>query len=254
MSDLPESLERRIVICARRETVFRYFSDSERFAKWWGPGSQIDPRPGGAVLIRFVNGVTVRGEVTEIEPPRRIAFTYVLSASEGEPGESLVTVTLGETAEGTLLHLRHDFASAKLRDHHVQGWRHQLAVFSKIVSEEEHARVAERVDAFLRAFGDPDAATRRALLESCATRDIAFCDAFSSTTGLDDMLANLDAVQVHMPGITLVRSGGVRLSHGTAIAAWVAQKQDGSSVGRGTNVFDLSPGGRIARVVGFWET
>jgi uncharacterized protein YndB with AHSA1/START domain len=253
MSDLPESLERRIVICARRETVFRYFTDSERFARWWGPGSQIDPRPGGAVLIRFVNGATVRGEVTEIEPPRRIAFTYVPSASEGEPGDSLVTVTLGETAEGTLLHLRHDFASAKLRDHHVQGWRHQLAVFSKILSEEEHARVAERVDAFLRAFGDPDAATRRTLLESCATPGIAFRDAFSATTGMDDMLANLEAVQVYMPGITLVRAGDVRLSHGTAIAPWVANKRDGTTVGRGTNVFDLSPDGRIVRVVGFWE-
>jgi hypothetical protein len=56
-----------------------------------------------------------------------------------------------------------------------------------------------------------------------------------------------------MPGITLARSGDVRLSHGTAIAAWVANKPDGNAVGRGTNVFDLSPDGRIARVVGFWE-
>ena len=175
---------------------------------------------GGQVLLggEAADGQEV-GCFGKSEPPRRIAFTY-LFASEGEPGESLVTVTLGETAEGTLLHLRHDFASAKLRDHHVQGWRHQLAVFSKILSEEEHARVAERVDAFLRAFGDPDAATRRALLESCATPGIAFRDAFSATAGMDDMLANLDAVQVHMPGITLVRSGDVRLSHGTAIAGY----------------------------------
>ena len=82
---------------------------------------------------------------------------------------------------------------------------------------------------------------------------IAFRDAFSATAGMDDMLANLDAVQVFMPGTTLVRSGDVRLSHGTAIAPWVANKKDGSAVGRGTNVFDLSPDGRIARVVGFWD-
>ena len=48
---LPHSLDRTIVIRARRETVFRYFTDSLRWAKWWGAGSMIDPefttgRPG----------------------------------------------------------------------------------------------------------------------------------------------------------------------------------------------------------------
>ena len=252
MSKLPETLERRIVICARRETVFRYLSDSERFARWWGQGSQIEPREGGAVLIRFANGIVVRGEVTEIDPPRRIAFTYAMSGGD-EPGDSLVTITLGEAPEGTLLHLRHDFASAKLRDHHVQGWRHQLALFSKVVCDEEHARAAERIDAFLRGFGDPDPAVRRSLMESCATPGIVFRDAFSATAGMDDMLANLDAVQIHMPGITLSRTGEVRRSHETAVADWTAGKSDGSVAGRGTNVFDFAPDGRIARVVGFWQ-
>ena len=32
---------------ADRETVFRYFTDSGRWAAWWGAGSTIDPRPGG---------------------------------------------------------------------------------------------------------------------------------------------------------------------------------------------------------------
>jgi len=29
-------LERTVLIRAKRETVFRYFTDSERFAAWWG--------------------------------------------------------------------------------------------------------------------------------------------------------------------------------------------------------------------------
>jgi uncharacterized protein YndB with AHSA1/START domain len=251
--NLPESLERRITICARRETVFRYFTDSGRFARWWGEGSRIDARPGGEVLIRFANGPTVRGRVVETDPPRKIAFTYVYGDGK-ESGDSLVTVTLDEEPDGTLLHLRHDFSSAKIRDQHVQGWRHQLAVFSKIVSEEEHAHVTERVDAFLRAWGDPDGATRRELMESCATPRVEFRDAFSATVGLDDLLANLDAVQVFMPGITLSRSGDVRLSHGTALVSWTAGQANGETMGRGTNVVDLAPDGRIARVVGFWES
>ena len=248
MTDLTETLDREITICARRETVFAYFTDSDRFARWWGEGSRIDPRAGGEVLIHYPNGITAKGEVVEIEPPRRIVFTYVTG---GVP--SLVTIHLDETERGTLLRLRHAFSSAKIRDHFVQGWRHQLALFSKAVADEAQGDAALRVDAFLRAWGDPDAQTRRDLMESCATPGIVFRDAFSATEGLDDMLANLDAIQVFMPGMTLSRSGEVRRSHATAIAPWTAKKENGDPAGTGINVFDLSPDGRIARVVGFWD-
>ncbi len=249
MTELTEFLERRISIYARRETVFAYFTDSARFAGWWGEGSRIDARPEGAVFIRFPNGITASGEVREIEPPRRIVFTYVMAGGVA----SLVTVTLEEADQGTLVNLRHAFSSGKIRDTFVQGWRYQLALLSKAVSEDRRAAVVERVDAFLRAWGEPDAKTRRELLESCAAPGIVFRDAYSATEGLEDMLANLEAIQVFMPDVTLVRAGDVRLSHGTALAGWTARRENGNPAGSGTNVFDLSPDGRIARVVGFWD-
>lgn len=252
MTEFPESLERTIMIRARRETVFAYFTDSERFARWWGAGSRIDPRPGGAVEIRYPNGVTARGEIVEIDGPRRVVFSYGYGG--GKPSEfSLVTITLEENRDGTALHLKHAFSSAKIRDQHVQGWRYQLALFSKAVSEEARPGAQERVDAFLRAWGDPDPATRRRLLESCAAPGLVFRDTYSATDGLEDLLANLEAIQLHMPGVRLSRDGDVRLSHGTALARWIATKEDGETLGRGANVYDLSPDGRIARVVGFWE-
>lgn len=76
MTDLPFSVDREIVICATRATVFRYFTDSERWAAWWGAGSRIDPRPGGEVLIRYPGGASAQGTVVEIAPPERIVFTY----------------------------------------------------------------------------------------------------------------------------------------------------------------------------------
>jgi len=249
MTELNETLDRNVTICAPRETVFRYFTDSERFARWWGEGSHIEARPGGAMHIRYPNGQTASGEVREVDPPRRIVFTYVM------PGEtaSEVTVTLDEVERGTLPRLHHAFSSAKIRDHFVQGWRYQLALFSKTVAAESQAKASERVDAYLKAWGDPDAAARKSLLGSCAALEIEFRDAYSATAGLDDLLAHLDAVQVYMPGVMLARDGDVRLSHGTAIAGWKASKQDGSPAGRGINVYDFAPDGRIARVVGFWE-
>ena len=251
MTEFPEVLKRSITIRARRETVFAYFTGSERFARWWGKGSEIDPRPGGAIAIHYPDGTRARGRIVEIEPPRRIVFHYGLGG--GDPSqESLVTITLDEVSEGTVLALQHAFTSAKIRDHFAQGWRYQLALFSKVIAEEAQAEIASRVDAFLDAWGDPDPAARRRQLESCAAPNISFRDAYSATDGLEDLLANLDAVQIHMPGVSLARDGDVLLAHGTALARWTAKKGGGDSVGRGTNVYDFDIDGRIARVVGFW--
>jgi hypothetical protein len=52
----------------------------------------------------------------------------------------------------------------------------------------------------------------------------------------------------------LERSGDVRQCQGTALADWVARAADGAARGRGTNVFELAPDGRIARVVGLWAS
>jgi len=59
-------------------------------------------------------------------------------------------------------------------------------------------------------------------------------------------------VQVFLPGVTLSRAGDVRVSHGSALAEWNAAR-GGEAVGKGTNVFELAPDGRIAAVTGFWN-
>ena len=56
---LAHRLDRTLVIQARRETVFQFFTDTPQWAAWWGAGSTIDPKPGGRMLIRHPNGVEV---------------------------------------------------------------------------------------------------------------------------------------------------------------------------------------------------
>jgi uncharacterized protein YndB with AHSA1/START domain len=234
--------------------VFRYFTDSERFAAWWGAGSTIDARPGGPLRIRYPNGVLASGEVIEVAPPERIVFTYGYEdpAKPVRPGGSRVVVTLQERKDGTLLHLRHELPDAAARDQHVQGWRYQLAVFANVVTRELSPGLAQAVDAFFAAWSEKDEARRRAALAAVATEDVTFADAFSCTAGIEDLVAHLAAAQLHMPGVALERSGDVRHCQGTALADWVAKGPDGAPRGRGTNVVELAPDGRIARVVGFW--
>ncbi len=248
------TIDRTIDIRAPRELVFRYFTDSERFAAWWGEGSGIDPRPGGRVRIRYPDGTVASGEVVEIDPPERVVFTY---GYEGEgksiaPGGSRVTIVLEAGAEGTSVHLRHEAkgAASGIGVEHVQGWRYQMALFANVVSREAQKNAADRVDAFLAAWNEPDEPARRRLLEEATTEDVRFGDAFSCTSGREDLVAHLTAVQRFMPGMTIARSGDVKECQGVAIAPWVARAVDGAERGRGTNVFGLASDGRIKLATG----
>lgn len=253
MSNLAYRLERDVVIHAPRETVFGFFTDSPRWASWWGAGSTIDPRPGGRVQIRFPGGVEVAGEVLELERPTRMVFTYGFVSGDPIPaGSSRVTIRLDPHQLGTHLHLAHEFANEKARDEHVQGWRYHLALFSNVVTDELHADVASVVDAWFDAWAEGDEKKREAALRRVADPGIAYRDRFSNTAGIDDLLPHVAATHRFMPGFRLRRVGNVRHCQGTALADWVGAGADGQERGRGTSVFELGPTGRIRSVTGLW--
>jgi uncharacterized protein YndB with AHSA1/START domain len=253
-AQLPHTLERKVLIRAKRETVFRYFTDSERWAAWWGAGSTIDPRPGGKVFIRYPNAVEAGGEVTEIDAPHRIVFTMGFSSGNPIPvGASRVTIALEVDPAGTRLSLHHAFSDAGVRDHFVQGWRYQLSVFANVVTDAANAGAAERIDAWFAAWSEPDEAKRLEHLDAAVAPGVRFRDRFSMVDGRADLEPHLAAVHVFMPGMKLERTGAVRHCQGTALADWVAKGADGVERGRGTNVFELDLEGRIDEVVGLWS-
>jgi uncharacterized protein YndB with AHSA1/START domain len=253
MPSLPYRLDRSVVIHAPPENVFRFFTDTPRWATWWGAGSTIDARPGGAILIRFPEGTEVSGEVVEVTPPERMVFTYGFVKGEPIPaGSSRVTIRLEPHSRGTHLHLTHEFADESVRDHHIQGWRYQLALFSNVVTDELHVNAASLIDAWFDAWAEPDERRREGTLRRIADRELRFHDRFSSTAGIDDLMPHLAAAQVHMPGFRMRRVGDVRHCQGTALVEWIATDGNGKERARGTNVFVLGATGRIRSVTGFW--
>jgi uncharacterized protein YndB with AHSA1/START domain len=251
MTSLPFSLDRTVDIRARRATVFRFFTDGERFARWWGAGSTIDPVVGGAVKIVYPGGSTASGTVRELVADQRIAFTYGYDdpAKPIRPGGSLVTITLEELADGTRVQLRHDVHDAAVRDEHVQGWRYQLAVFAKVVAEDALAGAGDAIASWFTAWNaEPERA--RALLAQVATPAVTFRDAFGCVAGLDELVIHVAAVQRFMPGLRLEARGKLRHAHDTALVDWAAVRADGTSAMTGTNVMRFASDGRIADVVG----
>jgi uncharacterized protein YndB with AHSA1/START domain len=249
--NLKFKVERTVEIQAPRETVFRYFTDSARWAKWWGAGSTIEPRPGGKVYIRHPNAVEVVGEVIEIAPPDRIVFTWANAGGKPiAPGGSRVTIHLERDGVATRLHLLHEFADEAARDEHVQGWRFQLALFANVVADEVFADAAGVVDAWFAAWAVADDQARDAEFARIAAADVRFRDRFSLLDSLADLSAHAGASQRFMPGIRLRRKGDVRHCQGTLVADWVATSEDGQERMSGINVFVMRPDGRIDSVTG----
>ncbi len=198
---MPYRLERSVLIQAARDVVFSYFTDTTRWARWWGTGSTIDPRTGGAVLIVHPGGVQVAGEILEIDPPARLVFTYgYVSGTPMPVGASVVTLQLEDDRQGTRLNLSHVFADEKVRDEMVQGWRYQFALFGNLVADDTNTGASTAVDAWFAAWSEPDAARREAMLDRLATEEVRFKDRFSLIDGLSDLRPHLAAVHRFMPG------------------------------------------------------
>ena len=129
-------IERRIA--ARPETVFRYFTDPELFLRWQGVDAELDPRPGGTfrVTVTGRSRVVASGAYVEVDPPRRVVFTWGWEQIDGlpdgmrglEPGSSTVEVDLAPEGDGTLLRLRHSgLPAAAMQAVHSEGWGLTLA-------------------------------------------------------------------------------------------------------------------------------
>ena len=250
---LAHRLDRSLVIQARRETVFQFFTDTPQWAAWWGSGSTIDARPGGRMLIRHANGVEVSGQVLEVQAPERIVFTYGYAAGKPIPPDgSRVTIRLERHPKGRLLQLTHELPDVEPRDEHVQGWRFQLSLFANLIANTVNKDATSLIDQWFATWSEPDAATRERTLAAIAVPDVQFGDKYSCLDGASEVSVHLAAAQRFMPGMRLERRGAVRHCQWHVLPDWVALGNDGQERGRGTNLFVLNSDGQITSVTGFW--
>jgi uncharacterized protein YndB with AHSA1/START domain len=109
-------IKAEIDLAASPERVFRSLTDSDELAAWWGSDEMyrttewvIDLRPGGkwSTLAVGVDGSksTVGGEYLEVDPPRRLVYTWRPSWDNFE--ETTVRYDLVPTATGTRLLVTH---------------------------------------------------------------------------------------------------------------------------------------------------
>ncbi|MCK5622865.1 MAG: SRPBCC domain-containing protein [Alphaproteobacteria bacterium] len=117
------------IMPARREDVFNAWLDAEGMRTWMCPGDiketeiEIDARVGGRfrlVMHGGENDYEMTGEYVEIDPPSRIAFTWI---SHTAVAGSLVTLEFHDRGEETELVLTHErLPSADIAAQHEAGW------------------------------------------------------------------------------------------------------------------------------------
>jgi uncharacterized protein YndB with AHSA1/START domain len=118
-----------IRISAPPETVFDFFVDPTKMARWMGSRVEVDPRPGGAYALDINAQARARGAYLEVVPPSRVVFTFGWEADQAvPPGSSTVEVTLTPDGDGTHVRLVHrGLTVPEMREQHRHGWQHYLA-------------------------------------------------------------------------------------------------------------------------------
>ncbi len=120
------TVEREVEIAARPETIWQMLIDPNEVVRWMGRRADFEPRPGGRYWLDVVPGHTAAGKFVEIDPPRRLVYTFGWEGSDGvPPGSTTVIFELVPRGKNTLLRFTHrDLPNTAAAESHSHGWDH----------------------------------------------------------------------------------------------------------------------------------
>ncbi len=131
---MTDAVTATVRIAAPPEVVFPYFTDPALAVKWIADAASLDARPGGSFSVD-VRGNPARGEYVEVDPPRRVVFTWGIEGrGDFPPGCSTVEVVLQPDGDGTVVTLTHyDLPTEQERRSHRAGWGELLGILADVV-------------------------------------------------------------------------------------------------------------------------
>jgi len=126
--------------------VFAAFSDPDELATWFGPegfsvGSlDLDPRVGGSYRIEMQppegDPFYLGGEFREVDPPGRLAFTFVYEDPDRDDVETLVELSFRDRGESTeVVFTQGPFKTEARRELHRDGWTDSFDRLAQVISQ-----------------------------------------------------------------------------------------------------------------------
>jgi len=115
------------IIDATPDEAFALFTEPERLRRWKAISAAVDLRIGGDYRLTVTPGHIASGTFTEIEPGRRVVYTWGWVGSDDlPPGASTVLVDIEPAGDKTLVRVTHRGLSADQAVSHGAGWTHYL--------------------------------------------------------------------------------------------------------------------------------
>jgi uncharacterized protein YndB with AHSA1/START domain len=138
------AIERELSIAASPQTVWEFLVDPDKATRWMGLGASFDPRPGGEYRVEVLAGETACGEFVELDPPRRLVFTWgwdAASTSALEAGSTTIEIELVPDGQRTTLRFRHHgLPDADAAARHAHGWDHYLERLTRAAGGDDPGR------------------------------------------------------------------------------------------------------------------
>jgi uncharacterized protein YndB with AHSA1/START domain len=131
------AVEVAVRIAAKPETVFDFFTDPDKMIQWMGRSAELEPRPGGLFRCDINDESVASGEYVELDPPRRVVFTWGWEGDDSvtPAGSSTVEIVLEPDGESTRVRLIHtDLPSVESAQRHRHGWEHYMERLSSAAS------------------------------------------------------------------------------------------------------------------------
>ncbi|UFU01947.1 SRPBCC domain-containing protein [Ruania suaedae] len=123
------------LVSADPEQAFAAWVEPAQMAQWWWPQwpdteYELDARPGGEYrIVSAAAGVGVTGRFTVVDPPLRLAMTWLWISDDEAPGEGAtdtVEVSFVPTEGGTVVTVLHTSTTHVADGGAEQGWNDVL--------------------------------------------------------------------------------------------------------------------------------
>jgi len=127
------ALEMKRTLPAPPPPVFGAFADPDKLARWWGPAGftvpsvDFEPRPGRGYRIEMQppegDAFHLVGEFREVDPPSRLAFTFVWEPPDPDDVETLVELSFRDLGGSTeVAFTQGAFKTEPRLELHRDGW------------------------------------------------------------------------------------------------------------------------------------
>ncbi len=133
------------VVPAAPPVVFAAFSDANELAKWWGPKGfttlslEFRPRVGGSYRIEMQppdgEPFHLIGEFREVDPPGRLAFTFVWENPDPDDVETVASLSFRDRGGSTEVALTQGpFKTEARRALHRDGWTDSFDKLERLIA------------------------------------------------------------------------------------------------------------------------